>query len=119
MLTGVEGPVDAGTKPPTASEVCHRRHYKGASNTYTSLYLVASTKGSAAGKTILVRDETGGGNQGPTDATFITWRRRPAVRLVLMHMATDTGVTSRLERILSLENETPVTLHEATLSPTY
>jgi hypothetical protein len=116
----VRFPEDAdGLKPLAENERCHRKPYGGGSNPYTSLYLIASTKRLPAGKVILIADETGAGNQGPNDATFTTWRGRPAVRLVLEHMESDTGVVRHLERILSLRSESPVTLHEAKLSPGY
>jgi hypothetical protein len=107
-----------GLTPLSDNERCHRQHYKGGSNLYTSLYLVASTTRPSAGKVILLSDDTGPGKDA-TDATFIAWSGRPAVRLDLGHMETDTGVVRHLERILTLRREALVTLHEAKLPSGY
>jgi hypothetical protein len=110
---------DSDTTPTATRDRCHRQTYKGGSAPYSALYLVASTKNSPGGKVILISDETGSGREGPDKARFIAWKGRPAIRLVLHFMHSDTGITDRIERIISLKGDAAVTLTEAALTPTY
>jgi hypothetical protein len=106
--------------PALKAERCNARHFAGSSVPLSSLFLVLSDGGgSKIGKVLQLSDETGAGSGDPADVGFVNWKGRPALKVVLKLMHSDTGVTDRRERTYLVEHGELVVVKERPLSPTY
>jgi hypothetical protein len=97
--------VDGDDSESQAVARCHARVFSGAgTSSYSSLFVILSRQTTRRRDFVLVLvDETGSGNEGPTRIEYTSWKGRPALKLHLEFEFSDTGETEMWERIVIVE----------------